>query len=144
MWSRFANLPLFACGCGQLGCLETYISGTGLGNLYQHLVKSNAGVNKAGPEIIDDWQQGELHATQAVAMYLDILASSLAGLMTQFNPDIIVLGGGLSEQPWLYKEVTQRIPSYLMHNMTACPVVAAHFGGAGGVRGAALLTKCST
>ena len=145
VWSRYPHLPLFKCGCGQEGCLETYISGTGLSNLYQYLIhqaENSSSLRVAGPEIIRAWQEGEELAGNCVAMYLDILASALAQLMTQLSPDIIVLGGGLSEQAWLYKEVASRIPHYLMNNTAPCPVVAAHFGGSGGVRGAALLSKC--
>ncbi|ART83558.1 N-acetylglucosamine kinase [Oceanisphaera profunda] len=159
--ARYPNLPLFTCGCGQVGCLETYVSGTGLANLYQHLVNSAGqatspstpvatkavatkpvSVKLAGPAIIRAWQQGEALAAECVDMYVDILASALANLMTQLDPDIVVLGGGLSEQAWLYEQLNARIPKYLMRQMSAAPVVAAHFGGSGGVRGAALLAKC--
>lgn len=160
---RYPNLPLFTCGCGQMACLETYVSGTGLANLYQHLVNSETQVTNpstaiatntvatkpvatsfAGPAIIHAWQQGEVLATECVHMYVDILASALANLMTQLDPDIVVLGGGLSEQAWLYEQLNERIPSYLMRQVSAVPVVAPHFGGSGGVRGAALLAKCGT
>lgn len=154
--ARYPNLPLFICGCGQMACLETYVSGTGLANLYQHLVNietqvtnpstavatKTVAIKLEGPAIIRAWQQGEALATECVDMYVNILASALANLMTQLDPDIVVLGGGLSEQAWLYEQLNARIPRYLMRQVRAVPVVAADFGGSGGVRGAALLAKC--
>ena len=106
---------------------------------------ANSNVAKpAGPAIISAWQQGEAVAGECVSLYVDILASALANLMTQLDPDVVVLGGGLSEQVWLYEELNNRIPCYLMRHVSAVPVVAAHFGGSGGARGAALLAKCNT
>lgn len=147
--ARYPSLPLFACGCGLIGCLETYVSGTGLANIYRHLQETelkhgewDVRQSVAGPAIIQAWQQGEVLATECIHIYVDILASALASLMTQLDPDVIVLGGGLSEQAWLYEQVNRRIPDYLMKQVKPAPVLAAHFGGSGGVRGAALLAKC--
>lgn len=143
--ARYPNLALFECSCGRVGCIERYVSGTGLATLYQQLQHKEPltlGPKLAGPAIIAAWQQGEAVAAECVNLYVDILASVLANLMTQLDPDIIVLGGGVSEQPWLYKALNARIPDYLMRQVSAVPVVAAHFGGRGGARGAALLAKC--
>ncbi|MGO4998288.1 ROK family protein [Oceanisphaera sp. W20_SRM_FM3] len=143
--ARYPSLPLFSCGCGRVGCVETYVSGTGLANLYRHLAShdpSAANQQLIGPAIIAAWQQGEALAKQCVDLYVDILASALANLMTQLDPDVVVLGGGVSEQPWLYERLAIRIPHYLIRQVSAAPVLASHFGGSGGVRGAALLAKC--
>ena len=146
--ARYPSLPLFSCGCGRVGCIETYVSGTGLANLYQHLLNKEPQApttdeKLSGPAIIRAWQQGEAVAAECVRLYVDILASALANLMTQLDPDIVVLGGGLSEQVWLYEALNTRIPDYLMRQVSAVPVVAAHFGSSGGARGAALLAKCN-
>ena len=143
--ARYPSLPLFPCGCGRVGCIETYVSGTGLANLYQHVRYGHhpgANARLAGPAIIRAWQQGEVAAGECVDLYVDILASALANLMTQLDPDVVVLGGGLGEQTWLYEPLNQQLCRYLMQGVSAAPVVAAHFGGSGGVRGAALLAKC--
>lgn len=143
--ARYPNLPLFACGCGLRGCLETYASGTGLARLYQHVSQDTLkDASLSGPAIIAAWQQGDVHAKQAVSLYLDILASGLGSLMTQLDPDMVVLGGGLSEYAWLYKELNARLPHYLMRDVEAAPIMPAIFGGSGGVRGAALLAKRAT
>ncbi|GGB39462.1 transcriptional regulator [Oceanisphaera marina] len=139
--ARYPDLPLFACGCGLRGCLETYVSGTGLARLYQHVSQHPPEIALSGPAIIAAWQQGDAHATHTLSLYLDILASGLGCLMTQLDPDMVVLGGGLSEHAWLYKELNARLPHYLMRDVEPAPVMPAVFGGSGGVRGAALLAK---
>ncbi|GHA16987.1 ROK family protein [Oceanisphaera arctica] len=134
---RYPGLPLFPCGCGLRGCLETYVSGTGLSRLYRHV----GGESLSGPAIINAWQRGEQAASDCLSLYLDILAAGLGTLMTQLDPDVVVLGGGLSEHAWLYREVEHRMPEYLMTGVTPAPVRAPVFGGSGGVRGAALLAR---
>lgn len=143
--ARYPSLPLFKCGCGQVGCIETYVSGTGLARLYQHLASHEPSApNKplSGPAIIAAWLQGDTLAGACVDLYVEILASALGSLMTQLDPDVVVLGGGVSEQAWLYERLAARIPHYLISQVSAAPVLSAHFGGSGGVRGAALLAKC--
>ncbi|WP_417614778.1 ROK family protein [Oceanisphaera sp.] len=142
--ARYPELPLFACGCGLRGCLETYVSGTGLARLYQYLnPPSTKNASLSGPAIIAAWRQGEADAQKTLSLYLDILASGLGNLMTQLDPDVIVLGGGLSDHAWLYQELNARLPAYLMRDVEPAPVMAPVFGGSGGVRGAALLAKCA-
>ncbi|MBL1378218.1 ROK family protein [Zobellella iuensis] len=133
----YPELPLFACGCGLQGCLETYVSGTGLSRLYAHC----SGRALPGKAVIEAWRQGETAARRCVALYLDILAAGLGALLTQLDPDVVVLGGGLSEYAWLYQELDSRLPAWLMSGVRPAPVVAPLFGGSGGVRGAALLAR---
>ncbi|GAA3525853.1 ROK family protein [Zobellella aerophila] len=134
---RYPELPLFACGCGRQGCLETYVSGTGLSRLYLHC----SGRSLPGQEIIRVWQQQQPEAARCLDMYLDILAAGIGDLVTQLDPGRVVLGGGLSEYDWLYRQLAERLPGYLMNGVRPPAIVAPRFGGAGGVRGAALLAK---
>ncbi|WP_445400062.1 ROK family protein [Zobellella sp. An-6] len=134
---RYPELPLFSCGCGLQGCLETYVSGTGLSRLYAHC----SGRALPGEAVIEAWQQGERVARHCVSLYLDILAAGLGTLMTQLDPDAVVIGGGLGESPWLYQELGRRLPAWLMAGVKPAPVRPPVFGGAGGVRGAALLAR---
>ncbi|WP_375057785.1 ROK family protein [Zobellella sp. DQSA1] len=137
---RYPELPLFDCGCGLQGCLETYVSGTGLSRLYAHC----SGRVLPGKAVIEAWRQGDTAARRCVFLYLDILAAGLGALMTQLDPDVVVLGGGLSEYAWLYQELGIRLPAWLMTGVKPAPVVAPLFGGSGGVRGAALLARHAT
>ncbi|WP_107851973.1 ROK family protein [Oceanimonas marisflavi] len=135
--ARHPGLPLFDCGCGLNACLETYVSGTGLARLYRYC----GGREQTGQAIIAAWQQGEAAAVGCMELYFDILASGLGALIIQLDPDVVVLGGGLGEAAWLYDELAMRLPAYLMTGMQAPQVRPPVFGGAGGVRGAALLAS---
>ncbi|OXY81981.1 ROK family protein [Oceanimonas doudoroffii] len=135
--ARHSNLPLFDCGCGLSGCLETYVSGTGLARLYRHC----GGREQTGQAIITAWRRGEAEAVQAMTLYLEVLAAGLGALMTQLDPDAVVLGGGLGEAAWLYDELATRLPAHMMRGIAPAPLRPPVFGGAGGVRGAALLTS---
>lgn len=138
--ARYPDLPLLACGCGLQGCLETYTSGTGLERLYQHLGTQPL----PAPAIIAAWQAGDMAATTSVNWYLEVLAAGIANLTAQLDPEVVVLGGGVSEQAWLYAQLNTRLPHYLMRHQVPALVVAPLFGGTGGVRGAALLAKHRT
>ncbi|WP_346350672.1 ROK family protein [Oceanimonas sp. AH20CE76] len=134
--ARYPGLPLYACGCGRIACLETYVSGTGLARLAQY-----TGSEQTGQQLMDSWLEGDARATTCMNVYLDILSSGLGTLITQLDPDAIVLGGGISETPALYQALASRLPASLMTGMQAPPVYGPVFGGAGGVRGAALLAR---
>ncbi|WMC09353.1 ROK family protein [Oceanimonas pelagia] len=133
--TRYPDLPLFDCGCGRSACLEAYVSGTGLARLYRHC----GGPERDGKAIVAAWQQGEAEAGRCLELYVEVLAAGLGALMTQLDPDALVLGGSLGEAPWLYDRLAARLPAYLMQGITPAPVCSPVFGGAGGVRGAALL-----
>lgn len=138
--ARYPELPLLSCGCGLQGCLEAYVSGTGLERLYQHQSTQPL----SAPAVITAWHAGEMAATTSVNWYLEVLAAGIANLMTQLDPEVVVLGGGVSEQAWLYEQLNTRLPHYLMRHQAPALVVAPLFGGTGGVRGAALLAKHRT
>ncbi|MDP5291487.1 ROK family protein [Oceanimonas sp. CHS3-5] len=134
--ARHPGLPLFDCGCGRTACLEAYVSGTGLARLYRHY----GGAERDGLAIVTAWQQGETEAKRCMDIYVDVLAAGLGALMTQLDPDAVVLGGSLGEAPWLHQVLAERLPGHMMKGIEPAPVRAPVFGGAGGVRGAALLT----
>jgi len=135
MLLKYPDLPLFSCGCGRKMCLETYSSGTGLSNLYRYY----AGHSAKGPEIISKYQAGDEVASKVLDIYLDLLAAGLATAILLLDPDVIVLGGGLSKLNILTEQLTRRLPEHLLKSMRLPQINAAMFGAAGGVRGAALL-----
>lgn len=132
---KYPELPDLTCGCGRQMCLERYVSGTGLGNLYQHYAKEPL----QGPEILEKFRAGDETAIKVISVYFDILAAGLGTAMLVLDADAIVFGGGLSKFEILIEEFTKRLPEHLLSAAKLPLVVKAKFGGEGGVRGAALL-----
>lgn len=135
LFFKYPQLPIFNCGCGEQACLETYVSGSGLTNLYAFYSEKQI----TAPEILAKAIAGENRALQVIDLYFDILASGLATVITVLDPDVIVFGGGLSKIENLTAQLTERLPQYLLKGASLPALVYPEFGVNGGVRGAALL-----
>ncbi|MBN8430670.1 ROK family protein [Microbulbifer salipaludis] len=131
------QLPLLNCGCGLVGCLEPYIAGPGLANLHRQYCGQTVTV----PELVERWRSGDTHALATREIHLDLLGAAFANLMMAHDPDVIVLGGGLSRIEELYRDLPRAIESHLFAGFTAPPIVPPTFGDASGARGAALLAR---
>ena len=129
------KLPLRQCGCGLTSCIETYLSGPGLLWLCAHFGSDYASV----PALIQGVQSKQADALDILAAYIDCLACYLAQLILMYDPDTIVLGGGLSNIAELYPPLPAAIGNYLFAGVTQPVIVAPVFGDSSGVRGAALL-----
>ena len=123
------------CYCGLKGCIETWVSGTGLEADYERATKTRL----VGKEIIARFEAGEAAAVAALQRYEDRLTRGLAQVINILDPDVIVLGGGVSQVPHLYKNVPYRLKEYVFGRESDTPVVVAKHGDASGVRGAAWL-----
>ena len=134
-WMRADEFPGPPCYCGFRGCIETWISGTGLEADYARATK----MKLRGKEIIARCDEGEADAIACVQRYEDRLTRSLAQLVNILDPDVIVLGGGVSQVPRLYQNVPQRLKEYVFGKEADTPVLVAKHGDASGVRGAAWL-----
>jgi fructokinase len=134
-WMRADEYPGPDCYCGFKGCIETWISGTGLEADYERATKTKL----QGKEIIERCEAGEAAAVASLRRYEDRLTRSLAQMVNILDPDIIVLGGGVSQVPRLYRDVPQRLKEYVFGKEADTPVVVAKHGDASGVRGAAWL-----
>jgi fructokinase len=134
-WMRADEYPGPECYCGYRGCIETWISGTGLEADYERATKTKL----RGKEIIARSEAGEAAALASLARYEDRLTRSLAQMINILDPDVIVLGGGVSQVPRLYQNVPQRLKEYVFGREADTPVVVAKHGDASGVRGAAWL-----
>jgi fructokinase len=134
-WMRAEEFPGEPCYCGHCGCIETWISGTGLEADYERATK----VCLAGKEIVARMAAGEAAAIACLERYEDRLARSLANMVNILDPDVIVLGGGVSQIPRLYKNVPNRLKEYVFGKEADTPVLVARHGDASGVRGAAWL-----
>jgi fructokinase len=134
-WMRADEYPGPDCYCGFKGCIETWISGTGLEADYERATKTKL----QGKEIVARCEAGESAAIASLERYEDRLTRSLAQMVNILDPDIIVLGGGVSQVPSLYEDVPKRLKEYVFGKEAGTPVVVAKHGDASGVRGAAWL-----
>ena len=129
------QLPLYKCGCGLSGCIERYIAGPGVARLYRF----HGGDDIPTPEIIKRYRQGEETATKTFSTFIDIAAAAMANLVLTFDPDSIVIGGGLSQVPEIYDQLPAAMEPYLFGDLTAPAILAPEYGDSSGVRGAAIL-----
>ena len=129
------DFPLLRCGCGQLGCIENYLSGRGFAWLYEHFYQHPL----SSPEIVAQWQQHDPRAQAHVERYLDLLAVCLGNILTIVDPDLLVLGGGLSNFTAISEGLAQRLPRHLLPVARVPRIERARHGDAGGMRGAAFL-----
>jgi|TARA_B100001079_G_scaffold155152_1_gene132934 fructokinase len=123
------------CYCGQKGCVETFVSGTGFELEYE----KQSGKQLKGPEIISLQQNGDPIAEDVLKRYESRLARGLAMVANLLDPDIFVLGGGISNIERLYQTLPDLIPKWTFGHEFSAPVVPAKHGDSSGVRGAAWL-----
>lgn len=127
------------CYCGKQGCIETFISGTGFATDYQRL----SGQALKGNDIMRLADEQDAVAELALSRYELRLAKSLAHIINVLDPDVIVLGGGMSNVDRLYKTVPQLLPHWVFGGECRTPVRKAVHGDSSGVRGAAWLWPLS-
>jgi fructokinase len=134
-WPRGGELPGPACYCGRAGCIETYLSGPALAREYQ--AATLRPVDAA--EIAVRAAAGEAEALRCLECYADRFARAVATIINVIDPDVVVLGGGLSNIDQLYEAVPARWSRYIFSDVVTTRLVKAHHGDSSGVRGAAWL-----
>ncbi|MGC8697462.1 MAG: ROK family protein [Halothiobacillus sp.] len=134
-WQNKAEYPGPLCWCGKQGCIEQWLSGPALARDYAEVT----GQSMAGADIITQAQAGEAAARAALNRYIDRLARALAQVINLFDPEVIVLGGGLSNVAELYTEVPALWSQWVFSDAVETRLVAPLFGDSSGVRGAAFL-----
>jgi len=122
------DLPLPRCYCGRAGCIETYLSGPGLEREHRSLT----GEERSAREVA-------LADGEAMQRYVERLARALAGVVNVLDPDVIVLGGGLSNIDRLYRDVPQLWTRYIFSDHVTTRLLRNVHGDSSGVRGAAWL-----
>lgn len=127
--------PSNPCYCGRRGCIETFLSGPGLERDHQ----LEGGGESSTREIVRAARDGDPIATATLGRYVDRLARSLAVVINILDPDVIVLGGGLSNLPDLAGRTERAVGRYLFTDEPLTPIRRNHHGDASGVRGAAWL-----
>jgi len=131
------GLPLLHCGCGMLGCVDRYISGSGVAHIEHHL--GGSAVDAGAVIALAD--SGDARARQALEIHHALLGHVLAGLVLTLDPHIIVLGGGLSQYLPMYQRLPELTARHLFKGAEVPPIVPPKFGAAGGARGAVLRAK---
>ena len=134
-WASGDELPGPLCYCGKRGCLEMWISGTGLSRDYEHVT----GTALRGEEIVAAAEVGDAEAMAALDRLEDRMARGFAVIVNILDPDIIVVGGGLSKLDRIYPNVSARLNGLCFGGNTDTPIVRAMYGDSSGVRGAAWL-----
>ncbi len=134
-WPKDEENPGPACYCGKLGCMEMWVSGTGLARDYRNVT----GKDRSSRDIIADFLAGEADATAAVDRLEDRLARGMANIVNILDPDVFVIGGGLSHTQHLYESLPGRLRKYVFGGEFDTPIVQAKYGDSSGVRGAAWL-----
>lgn len=134
-WQRPDEYPGEPCYCGQRGCIELWISGPALEEDYRRA----SGTALTASEIAARADAGETQAMAALERYEDRLARALAHVVNLLDPDIIVLGGGVSRIARLYRTIPPLIANWAFGKSALTSVVPAKHGDSSGVRGAARL-----
>lgn len=134
-WPRDDELPGPDCYCGKRGCVETWVSGTGLEDDYQRV----NGARLPGREIVARTEAGDAAAEAALRRYEDRLSRALASVINVLDPEVVVFGGGMSNVDRLYRTVPEILPTWVFGGECATPIRKARHGDSSGVRGAAWL-----
>ena len=124
------------CYCEKSGCMETYLSGPGFASGFN--LKHNT--NYDSHAIIQEFDNNEQRAIVALDNYVDHLARGLSLVCNILDPDIIVLGGGMSNISYIYKKINITLKKNIFSNTFQTKVVKNTHGDSGGVRGAAWLS----
>lgn len=131
-WPEPDEWPGPPCYCGRHGCIETFLCGRGLQAVY-------GGGAPTALAIADAAAAGESRAVAAIARYARRLAKALAGVINLIDPDVVVLGGGISNVESLYRRVPELWSEWIFSDRVDTRLARARHGDASGVRGAAWL-----
>jgi fructokinase len=123
------------CYCGRRGCVETYISGGGLEARYAE----RFGAKRPLREIAKDYYAGEPKAVEFMKTFFRNFGRALANLIDVLDPDVVVLGGGVSNFDALYTEGVAEVARCVFSDSLETPIVKNQLGDSAGVIGAALI-----
>jgi fructokinase len=134
-WAHGEELPGPDCYCGKHGCMENWISGTGLAREFAHVT----GRPLRGEEIVAAAAAGDVQAQAALDRLEERMARGLAVIIDVLDPDVIVLGGGLSKLDRLYRNLPGLVRDMVFGGGAETPILRNMHGDSSGVRGAAWL-----
>jgi fructokinase len=123
------------CYCGQRGCVETYISGGGLEARYAE----QFGVKRSFKEIVNDYYDGDAKAADFIKAFFRNYGRAMGNLIDVLDPDVVVLGGGVSNFDALYTSGRAEVAKRVFSDSLETPIVKHQLGDSAGVIGAALV-----
>ena len=128
-----ADGPFTECICRQKGCIDKSVSGPGLSRLYNMMI----GKPSNASQIAEQARTGDKESLRVLDQYYTVVAKAMAPVIHMFDPDIIVVSGGLNNLPGLYESVQKRWENYTMCQNLKTKFVPAKHGAMSGLRGAA-------
>lgn len=134
-WPDVAELPGPPCYCGRRGCIETYLSGPGM----EHDHRVHTGEPRTTREIVQAASAADAGAVATLMRYHDRLGRGLAAVVNLLDPDVIVLGGGMSNLPGLEQAAADAMRPYVFSDVVETVIRRNVHGDSSGVRGAAWL-----
>ena len=148
-WPQADELPGPACYCGKRGCIETFLSGPGLALDFQNVVGKKSGEQWDAATIVEQATTGDVDAEACLQRYESRMARALASVINLLDPQVIVLGGGLSNIDRFYQNVPALWGEYVFaagaeDEPVRTKLVAPMHGDSSGVRGAAWLWPVSS
>lgn len=134
-WMTPDEFPGPPCYCGKIGCIESFLSGPG----FERDHAQRSGRKERSRDIVTAASLGDEAALESIARYHDRLARALASVINLLDPDVIVLGGGMSNLPGLARAVAPLLLNYVFSDSVQTRVASNAHGDSSGVRGAAWL-----
>ncbi|RFD20500.1 ROK family protein [Komagataeibacter melaceti] len=132
-WPRIEEFPMPKCFCGNEGCMERFLSGSALAQDWK------GPGHRSAAHIEEEAAAGDITAIGALDRYMDRMARACAMAINFMDPDVIVLGGGVSNLDTLYERVPHLMRRYIITPDCRTPIVRNRHGDSSGVRGAAWL-----
>lgn len=134
-WPAHDEWPGADCYCGRKGCIETYVSGPGMERDHE----AATGHRLTTREIVSRAAEANAEAMATYRRYVDRLARGLASVINVLDPEVVVLGGGMSNLPTLPEDVQSALPPHVFSDRVATRILRNRHGDSSGVRGAAWL-----
>ena len=133
-WGHFSVDPKGeTCFCGNRGCIETKISGTGVANAFQ----KRTGTRLTLEQITQGYRQGDAQCAASFEQFIEDFGRCVGGLISLLDPDAVVLGGGVSNIDELYTLGIERVRQFAFHDHIETPILKHKLGDSAGVFGAA-------
>lgn len=129
------GLPLRTCGCGRIGCYETYVSGRGLAAL----CKVATGRSAEAPQIVELASRGDAEMDRVLGIWARLTGELLHAIQLHLDPECIVLGGGLSNIPGIQGLLSAALKRSALPGLREPAIYTPTFGDSSGARGAAIL-----